>query len=115
MFIEDLSEKLYFAEFAARGFKNLSVGWLGDHVPSKGETSPGILAALRRATDQNYIEDYFLGEHICEICGEFSSHGHFYVQHRDINYLLPVMVEHYIVAHGYMLPGEVVEALAAMG
>lgn len=110
MYIPDMSEQAYAPEMH-EGIEVQSVGWLGENVPRKGETPPGIIEVLRHYYRTNQHDDYDLGYHECEICGNESSHGEFWIKAGGVRYVLPVMVFHYIDAHGYALPPDFVSVI----
>src|SRR5262245_59002690 len=85
--IPDLSRVLYSAELH-RDANACSVGWLGANVPRKGVLSPDLLQALRHYSERNYHEDWELGYHTCEICGQVEGHGEFSVEWNGIRYVL---------------------------
>jgi len=91
----------------------LWVGWLGAEVEEPGTTESMVLDALCRAKSQNQLPDHTLGSHDCEICGQASGHGQFFVDDKHCRYVLPNLVIHYVTAHAYKLPADVEHALLA--
>jgi len=113
MFIPDMSERTYAPEMH-EGIEVRSVGWLGEHIPRLGDTPPSIIETLRHFRRINQHDDNDFGDHECEICGKESSHGEFWIEAGGIRYVLPVMVFHYIDAHGYAMPPEFVSIVEEM-
>ena len=112
MEIPDLSPELY-SDDLHRGVRACSVGWLGSAVPTKGSVPSHLLEALRHYCRTNYHEDWLLGYHFCEICGEARGHGEFSVDWDGMRYALPSLVLHYCETHEYLPPLEFMRALVA--
>lgn len=114
----------------------VAVGWLGSEVPSVGETPLQCIDRLVEARDKGFlIDDFSRGWHDCEICPRVSpfgpvnpvrwrgrvldlrGHGHFLVLararfwQRQVVYVFPELILHYIIAHRYQPPGEFVRAV----
>jgi len=90
---------------------DLWVGWLGAEVEQTGSTGLRLRGALRTAKRRNQIPDHTMGSHTCEICGQASGHGQFFIDDTNCRYVLPNLVIHYITAHQYKLPPVVEQAL----
>ena len=111
-----------------------AVGWLGDDIQSRGETSPRCIELLWKAYESKLtFSDGTAGWHDCEICqGEDEwypggkvgpvlnwnsqqlrvyGHGHFLIQYQDTVYLAPVLILHYILDHGYKPPDVFIDAV----
>ena len=111
-----------------------AVGWLGDSVPSAGETPAACISRLWKAyKSKQFIIDGTAGWHDCELCsgpddwypgsrvGPFlrwrgrrlrvRGYGHFLIRYDEIVYMSPVLVLHYIIDHAYLPPDEWVEAV----
>jgi hypothetical protein len=95
----------------ADGHAYRSIGWLGRSVPSIGATDPRVLERLRILKITNSVDDHELGLHVCGLCGRYQDRGQFFVQGHGVRYLMPNMVDHYIVAHRYRLPDDAVAAV----
>jgi hypothetical protein len=112
-----------------------AVGWLGDFVPSKGNTPEECVSRLWDAYKSKYvIFDGTAGFHNCELCQgkddwypggqvgpiiswrgqelRVEGYGHFLVQSDKLIYLSPVLILHYILDHGYRPPDVFVEAVS---
>ena len=110
-----------------------AVGWLGDRVPSEGETPAKCISLLWEAYKTRIvISDGSAGWHDCELCqgeqkwypgGEVGpiiewqggqqriyGHGHFLIRHNNTVFLSPVLILHYILDHGYKPPEVFIEA-----
>jgi hypothetical protein len=111
-----------------------AVGWLGDFVPSEGETPARCISQLWNAyKSKRVVFDGTAGWHDCELChGEkdwypggrvgpivrwrfkrlrVRGYGHFLVRSGKIVYISPVLILHYILDHGYRPPDEFIEAV----
>ena len=111
-----------------------AVGWLGDFVPSEGETPDECISALWEAYESNNVlSDGTSGFHNCELCHgdnawypggkvgpivkwretelQVMGHGHFLIQTDELVYLAPVLILHYIINHKYRPPDEFIEAV----
>ncbi|MCW8964285.1 MAG: hypothetical protein OQL16_10855, partial [Gammaproteobacteria bacterium] len=105
MYIKDLTDISDWYYLADEPGQYLAIGWLGSDAPSTGlSISERAMELLQQLSDSNYIEDGELGDHTCEICGAAESHGSFYIQADGLRYLAPLMLNHYISAHGYTPP-----------
>jgi hypothetical protein len=111
-----------------------AVGWLGDAVPSEGETSLECITRLWDSYKPELIlSDGSAGFHNCELChGEDEwypdgdagpivrwrgrrlrvyGHGHFLIRYNETVYLSPALILHYILDHGYKPPDAFIEAV----
>jgi hypothetical protein len=82
-------------------------------VPNRGTVGPAALAAIKYFRAAHARCDPFRGVHRCEICGQATSHGEFFIDLNGVRYILPNMVVHYVEAHGYAPPAEFLEQLEA--
>lgn len=105
----------------------IAVGWLGQEVPSKGETPGKFIRRLFQAhRRKEWIVDGTAGWHDCELCSgneqwypggqvgpivrwgliqrRVRGYGHFLVQMDETVFMAPVLVLHYIIDHGYRPP-----------
>ena len=109
----------------------LSVGWLsGDHPYSSGAVSDAFVEALRHLVAQPV--NLYRGRHMCEFCPEppiitnanglrmlsppegTTGNGEIRVSDNDgTTYVAPVLVLHYVVAHGYLPPPQFVAVCEA--
>jgi YqeY-like protein len=108
-----------------------AVGWLGNQVPSSGDTPPECIDRLLIAYESEMVFRLGgLGPHGCEICTDkkpmelcapvihwrdravqLYGHGHYLVRRKDIVYVTPALVLHYILDHRYRPPDEFVKAV----
>jgi len=108
-----------------------AVGWLGDHVESRGETPQECIDNLLDAYEAGLrFSDGLMGAHSCEICPPTSvqlgadypiawhgrrttvyGHGHHLILHGESLFICPAMILHYIVAHHYRPPKEFLDAV----
>jgi hypothetical protein len=99
-FIPDLSEQVFFPAKQDVGREVRSIGWLGDHVPSRGTVGPAALAAIKYFRTAHRRGDPFRGVHFCEICRQVVGREEFFIDLGGVRYILPQMVVHYIEDHG---------------
>ena len=110
----------------------LNVGWLSITQPfQRGEVSINFIRALRRLVYSPV--NLYLGFHVCEFCppppkglspdGFWMSkpvpgttgNGEIRVPGQNgVVYVAPVLVVHYVEAHGYVPPVEFVDAVVAL-
>jgi hypothetical protein len=111
-----------------------AVGWLGSQVPSSGDTPGECIDRLWLAyEDELLLSDGLKGWHDCEICTgddqhypaggvgpiihwrgrdlRLYGHGHYLIRNRNIVYMAPALVLHYILDHRYRPPDEFVETV----
>jgi len=114
----------------------VAAGWLGNSVTSNGPVPDDVVDLLLDAYETNAVfSDGTQGWHDCELCpgpeawysegkvGPLISwhgrqirlygHGHHLLQHGPTTYMLPALILHYILGHGYQPPEEVLEAIVA--
>jgi hypothetical protein len=107
----------------------LHVGWLGSgHDYAKGSVSP-VLVEKMKMLSRSPVELY-RGYHVCELCelpaelcdrpfeeqwekwAQYrKSNGEIRVSRAGIIYAAPVLITHYIEAHGYLPPEEFLRAI----
>lgn len=120
--------------FLPEGLILCAIGWLGDTVPTSGDSETECIDRLFRAFKSGSILfDGTAGWHNCELCqgddqwypgGQVGpvvrwgwrrvrvrGYGHFLIQHGNIVYMAPALILHYIVDHSYKPPGVFVEAV----
>jgi hypothetical protein len=105
------------------------VGWLdGVHAYPKGRVAEHVLEKLKKLASRP--TEIYRGFHICELCccpnggvtgptdsGYWdwakarSSNGEIRVTSGNITYAAPVLIVHYIQEHGYLPPGEFLQAV----
>ncbi|MFJ8041529.1 hypothetical protein ACIRBX_13600 [Kitasatospora sp. NPDC096147] len=100
--------------------RTLAVGWLGDDCPHSGPVDGGLLDAVRELMRHQSIA-LTRGFHTCEICGpvawadmqegeakvlagEFGNGELRVPGEGGVVYAAPVMLWHYLSAHGYRPP-----------
>lgn len=111
MYICDLSEEVY-----DRSVRTRSVGWLGNEILTRGHTEPEIVAYIQLMKKYSpNLNGFYMGYHVCEICGKHQDNGSFSIHGSETTYILPFMIDHYIVEHQYKLPCDVEETIRVMG
>jgi hypothetical protein len=110
-----------------------AVGWLGSSVLSPGETRDACIERLMDAYEKYVLIDGTRGWHDCEICEKEGlphtmelikptvhwhgrelkvyGHGEYLVRHRDVVYVAPALLLHYIIEHRYKPPEEFQDAV----
>lgn len=94
------------------------VGWLDDkHEYTRGPVDPWFVDAMRRLADCDELPGTFMGSHFCELCTGSrlmrpSSNGEIRVGFARVTYAAPVLIVHYIEAHGYRPPLQFLAAVA---
>jgi hypothetical protein len=106
----------------------LNVGWLSAaHPVSSGASDERLIAALRRLADSPV--NLYRGSHLCEFCPRpptklspggipmldplpgTTGNGEIRITATNgTTYVAPVLILHYVVAHGYQPPQEFVDA-----
>ena len=100
-----------------------AIGWLEKRGFKTGKVAKQCIAALVESLQRGIFNDGYRGFHSCALCGKFQpefkwkrrrivapGHGHYLVQHRQIVYMAPGMLLHYIIDHDYCPPIEFLEA-----
>jgi hypothetical protein len=107
MYIQDNSLSTYVK--IDDGHEYISIGWLGNRVPSRGNMPSIVVDDIRVLIDaQRVEEDCFLGKHTCEICLKVDGCGSFWVAKNDRQrWIMPALILHYIVDHGYKIEEDV--------
>jgi hypothetical protein len=123
-------EDLQYYQYAGRKQPGvLHVGWLGRGQPySHGPVRAELITEMKRRAESPM--ELYRGYHVCELCemptelcglpfpeqwekwAQFrKSNGEIRVQGRGVIYAAPVLITHYIEAHGYQPPQEFLDAL----
>ena len=93
-----------------------SVGWLGHTLPDddlpRSELPDELLDVLGHAAVHHRVDDGLMGKHICCLCGRYHDHCEFWIEAGGRTWVLPMMVFHYVVIHGYRPPTAFVDAIA---
>jgi hypothetical protein len=124
MYFEDMTPYSYSAErFADDAPSMVNFGWLdASHEYSRGEVPPGLVnQALALAADYT---NAMRGFHCCPFCRErthmsmllgdqpvYLGHSEIRIRVGDTTYVAPSLLPHYMAAHNYMPPAEVIRAL----
>jgi hypothetical protein len=102
----------------ARGDFVRAVGWLHIEQPYPQGTVPQAFAQrLRQFAGRSSESTYTLGLpialgfHVCEFCGEDRGRGNFGVPDKEVLFIAPEMIAHYVEAHRYNPPPEFIEAV----
>ena len=125
MYFADLSETDHGS--CSSDWRRLNVGWLEKgHAFAKGRVQPEFVAALRRLVAKPVC--LTRGCHQCEFCQgnsaattdggqgnpahvEILGNGEIHVAgEQGIVYVAPVLIRHYVEAHGYLPPGPFIRA-----
>ncbi|MEW5853260.1 MAG: hypothetical protein AB2A00_31050 [Myxococcota bacterium] len=102
---------------AERGNAVRAVGWLeAGHPFPKGEVPPTFLTKLRFHIRNAYQPVTLFGVHFCGLCPDaeekgLGGSGNLWIPTRDVVFVAPELVEHYIVAHRYKPPAAFQDAL----
>ena len=95
----------------------LAVGWLGHRYGVQGAATPMTGAELERLkTASRRLGSRTLGWHDCDFCSDFRGNGEYryYLPSGEI-YAAPMMIVHYVEAHGYRPPRELLDGLQTAG
>lgn len=115
MQIDDFSSITY-APYIHGDKSVLSIGWLGNAVPTNAMVSDEVMSILRHYADKHSASDGELGRHTCEICESMgaydrkelakngSFHGEIWIEIDNVRYVLPQAIFHYIEEHNYSPP-----------
>lgn len=123
---DDLSEYRY-ANHVQRGV--VHVGWLGrGHTYFRGLVALALIEKMKQLA--RTPQELYRGYHICDLCdlpvelrgvpfpeqwakwGQFrASNGEIRVSRNGVIYAAPVLITHYIEAHGYCPPAEFLKAI----
>lgn len=102
----------------ASGTRVRAIGWLEkEHQFSVADTSAEFrqrLAELARdwaRSSQALHWPVCAGPHLCSLCGEVRDAGEFAVPGKEVLYVAPKLISHYVEAHGYCPPREFVNAV----
>ena len=116
------------------GLSLFAVGWLGDRIPSKGVTPSECISRLWYAyKPEQILSDGTAGFHNCELChGDHEwypdgkvgpvirwggqqlrlyGHGHLLLRFGQSVNVIPALILHYILDHGYKPPDVFIEAV----
>lgn len=111
MFIEDLSTNGYFVH----GANVRAIGWLEiGHPFTRGPVPGDILATLKAQVVKAYQVAYHMGFHECSLCPAGQKRtglDNLLVPTRELLYVAPELVIHYIEDHGYRPPDQFLEAV----
>lgn len=92
-------------------------GWLGNKVEKSKDyeniTNGEMINVYDKLKDidEKYVTDWCMGEHSCEICGDFQFNGSIKIAHNNKIFCCPNGVWHYIREHFYIPEREVVDAI----
>jgi hypothetical protein len=112
-YIQDLAPYAYFPEPEPEPY--LAVGWLSAEEPyTQGETSAEFRAALANLPTSKRTR----GWHNCPFCpreGIYNRDANgtceIRVRHGGVSYAAPVLIRHYVEAHGYRPPEAFIDAV----
>lgn len=112
-YFSDLSPCTY---FAGRHPVLLAVGWLQrDREYPVGNPGPHVYERLKEYQNRSWQPGVFLGGHVCDLCTYegFYSHKNIVVPGRDVTYVAPEGIVHYVGCHQYLPPLEFSKALVS--
>jgi hypothetical protein len=102
---EDLAECCYFRSFRLPALR--AIGWLERGKPFPvGEVQPEVHAALAELARDPWAPVHCLGWHDCDLCSCEPANGaaNLFVPGNGVIYVCPVLITHYMNAHGYRPP-----------
>lgn len=84
----------------------LAVGWLGARLPAQRIDAlvESDAAALEHLARCHQIDSGELGYHGCELCRRVMGRGEFLFRWESRTYVAPILMLHYVRAHGYVPP-----------
>ena len=112
MFIKDFSTKAY-DPYNHEGVKTISIGWLGNSVPSTGNVPSEFIDLLNHLYLRHSLSELEMGYHDCEICDNYYSYGQLWLEIEATRYIMPMMILHYIQDHQYSPPKEFIDLALA--
>ena len=94
------------------GMPWVNVGWLakGRDYP-RGQSDAVFQERLAHFCRPHPVWLFCAGIHTCEFCGKAHGGWEIWVVGREKLYAAPVLIHHYVVAHGYRPPDEFIEAV----
>jgi hypothetical protein len=94
------------------GMPFVNVGWLASaREYPRGETDVAFQERLALFCLPHSVWTLCMGSHTCEFCAEARGSYEIWVVGREKLYAAPVLIHHYVIAHGYRPPDEFIEAL----
>ena len=119
-YYEDLTAYSY-SHFPRHDTYLVNIGWLDvSHPFPRGEVDPVIVGRIRELCKAPVNQTR--GLHRCSMCSEFPiielidgetvtlGSAEIHVGGKGVTYACPTLIYHYIVKHGYLPPGEFLEA-----
>jgi hypothetical protein len=115
----------YFADLGTEtmivaGPRIRAVGWLEpDHEFSVGDTEVEFQRRLgemsKNWSDSSSVCGWpvFAGPHRCGFCAKVQGFGEFAVPGKEVTYVAPSLIAHYVEAHQYAPPWDFIEAVMA--
>ena len=91
-----------------------AVGWLeSGHDYAKGDPGQAFYDQLTQMLLHAWQPYFHMGWHACDFCryNGFMSFKNLFIPGKDMTYVAPEAIGHYISAHGYAPPAEFIEAL----
>jgi hypothetical protein len=105
---------LHTESMVGHGDRHRAIGWLSSGHPFPRSAVPrAFVEVLKRHVGSAFQPLAFGGKHTCELCGNYSASGNVWVPTRDVVYVAPEMIVHYIVDHEYIPPEEFHRAVEA--
>ena len=109
--------------YLPKGFQLCAIGWIEDHDFTTGPVPDECIDALFAAYPSNLFSDGTRGIHDCVLCRyppprivwkgaklEIMGYGHYLVRHKNIVYMAPALLLHYIRIHNYCPPQVFIDA-----
>ncbi|OJY25734.1 MAG: hypothetical protein BGO98_34510 [Myxococcales bacterium 68-20] len=91
----------------ARGPRVRAVGWLAAGLDfGCGEIDGKVVEVLTHLREEGWVHIAMPGIHECELCHQAREARNILVPSRDVLYVAPAMVIHYIAEHAYLPPSE---------
>ena len=90
----------------------IHIGWLdAAHEFAKGSVAAALIAKMKQKAARPV--ELYRGFHVCEWCGQKEARGcgEIRVVRDEVTFAAPVLIVHYIEAHGYLPPAAFLRAL----
>jgi hypothetical protein len=91
-----------------------AVGWLAaGHDFTRGAVDARVVEALAQLAEEGWVHVHAAGPHLCELCRAARDSRNILVPAKDVLYVAPAMIGHYMTAHEYLPPAEFRAAVSA--
>jgi hypothetical protein len=105
MYFADLTPYQYSASQTLPEGNRVNIGWLDPAHPISPSEPPNELIWALHKLVQHPVR-IIPGLHVCEFCGDAAGTGEIEVVARDVIYVAPTLIAHYVFEHGYRPPVE---------